>query len=163
MDYIKTGERIAFLRKQKGLTQEDLAEKLGVSPQAISKWENGHTMPETPMLPRLSRLLDSSIDGILMPMAIRNIEEIVNIDIEEARKILSKLDKETIAKALKGVSPATGEYLINIFQDEDLRNSLPGPIKISDLKNAHKEILDLLNNKNQKNGVNSSQHIHPKV
>lgn len=35
------GKRIAALRKEKGMTQEELAEKLGVSPQAISKWENG--------------------------------------------------------------------------------------------------------------------------
>ena len=36
------GKRIAMLRKEKGLTQEQLAEKVGVSAQAVSKWENNH-------------------------------------------------------------------------------------------------------------------------
>ncbi len=65
-DNIKVGKQIAFLRKEKGFTQEYLAQKLGVSPQAISKWENGHTLPETILLPTLSELLDCSIDYILL-------------------------------------------------------------------------------------------------
>ena len=68
---IGVGNHIAFLRKQNGFTQEELAEKLGISAQAISKWENGHTLPETALLPLLSRLLNSSIDSILMPNTIK--------------------------------------------------------------------------------------------
>ena len=45
-DARKTGQRIAALRKENGMTQEELAEKLDVSPQAVSKWENGNSMPE---------------------------------------------------------------------------------------------------------------------
>lgn len=43
----KVGIKIATLRKSTGLSQEKLAEMLHISPQAISKWENGHTLPET--------------------------------------------------------------------------------------------------------------------
>ena len=68
MDNLKIGKRIALLRKKNGFTQEELAEKLELSPQAISKWENGHTLPETALLPLLSKLLNSSIDSILMPI-----------------------------------------------------------------------------------------------
>lgn len=63
----KVGEQIASLRKQKGLMQEDLAERLQVTPQAISKWENGHTMPEISQLPKLAMIFDCTIDSILMP------------------------------------------------------------------------------------------------
>ncbi|WNS41999.1 helix-turn-helix transcriptional regulator [Paenibacillus sp. MMS20-IR301] len=62
-----TGKRIATLRKAKGLSQEQLAEKLEVSAQAVSKWENGKSLPETATLPRLSAALGHSIDSILLP------------------------------------------------------------------------------------------------
>ena len=42
------GKRIALLRKEKGLTQEELATHMGVSPQAVSKWENDRTSPPCP-------------------------------------------------------------------------------------------------------------------
>jgi len=67
IDNISVGNQIKFLRRQNGFTQEELAAQLGISPQAISKWENGHTLPETALLPLLAKLLNSSIDSILMP------------------------------------------------------------------------------------------------
>lgn len=66
-DITLSGEQITRFRKEKGLTQEDLAEKLQISPQAISKWENGHTMPEVKMLIQLCEILDCSADSILNP------------------------------------------------------------------------------------------------
>lgn len=61
------GRRIALLRKEKRLSQEQLAEELNVSPQAVSKWETGKSVPETASLPLLSRVLGQSIDSILLP------------------------------------------------------------------------------------------------
>ena len=59
------GKRIAALRKEKGLKQDELAEKLGVSPQAVSKWENDLTCPDISLLPALSKILGISIDELL--------------------------------------------------------------------------------------------------
>ena len=59
------GKRIALLRKEKGLTQEELASHMGVSPQAVSKWENDQTCPDISALPKLSRLLGVSVDELL--------------------------------------------------------------------------------------------------
>jgi len=70
LDNIRIGNQISLLRKQNGFTQEELAEKLEITAQAISKWENGHTLPETALLPLLSKLLHSSVDAILMPNSI---------------------------------------------------------------------------------------------
>ena len=52
-------------RKEKGLTQEDLAKKLGLTFQAVSKWETAQTLPDITLLPRLSQILDISVDKLL--------------------------------------------------------------------------------------------------
>ena len=67
IDHYKIGKRIALMRKEKGFTGERFAEALGVSPQAVSKWENGKCLPETSLLPDIAALLDTSIDSILIP------------------------------------------------------------------------------------------------
>ncbi len=59
------GKRIAALRREKGLKQEELAEKLGVSAQAVSKWENDQTCPDISLLPLLAKTLDVSVDELL--------------------------------------------------------------------------------------------------
>ena len=59
------GKRIALLRKEKGLTQEELAQHMGVSPQAVSKWENDQTCPDISALPKLARLLGVTVDELL--------------------------------------------------------------------------------------------------
>lgn len=76
IDYMKVGKQIAFLRKEKKLTGEKLAEALGVSAQAVSKWENGRCLPDTCILPELSRILNCSIDGLLMPKELIILEAI---------------------------------------------------------------------------------------
>ncbi len=60
-----TGEQIAALRKEKGITQEALAESLKVSRQSVSRWEMDAAFPETEKLIKLSRLLECSIDFLL--------------------------------------------------------------------------------------------------
>ncbi len=67
IDNYKIGNRISLLRREKGLTGEKFAELLDVSPQAVSKWENGKCLPETALLPAVSTLLGASIDSILIP------------------------------------------------------------------------------------------------
>ena len=65
MTTIKINEQIAFLRKQKGLTQEELANALGVSNQAVSKWESAQCCPDIQLLPDIAELFDVSIDELL--------------------------------------------------------------------------------------------------
>lgn len=66
-DVKKMGEQIVRLRKGNKYTQEQLAEKLKVSPQAVSKWENGNAVPEVSMLYKISRLFNCSVDKLLDP------------------------------------------------------------------------------------------------
>ena len=59
------GTRIAALRKSRGMTQEELAEKLGVSGQAVSKWENDISYPDILMLPKLAEIFGVTTDELL--------------------------------------------------------------------------------------------------
>lgn len=59
------GKRIAALRRKKGLRQDDLAQMLEVSPQAVSKWENDQSCPDISLLPKLAKVLGVSVDELL--------------------------------------------------------------------------------------------------
>lgn len=59
------GKNIAKLRKLNNLTQEQLAEKVGVSPQAVSKWENGLSCPDITLLPTIAKLFGITVDELL--------------------------------------------------------------------------------------------------
>lgn len=59
------GSRIAKFRKEKGMTQEDLASKLGVSSQAVSKWETDVSCPDISLLPLLAKQLGITTDELL--------------------------------------------------------------------------------------------------
>ena len=65
MNQQKIGRFIAELRKEKNMTQIDLANKLGITDRAISKWENGRGMPDLSLLTPLCELLDVSINELL--------------------------------------------------------------------------------------------------
>ena len=65
MDNLKIGQYIQHLRKTAGMTQKDLAEKLNISFQAVSKWENGDALPDTGILLDLCDVLDTTADKLL--------------------------------------------------------------------------------------------------
>ncbi len=77
MTTIKINEQIAFLRKQKGLTQEELANALGVTNQAVSKWESAQCCPDIQLLPDLAKIFDVSVDELLGYTPVSTAEDIV--------------------------------------------------------------------------------------
>lgn len=83
MNHKTLGEIISCLRKEKGMTQNDLAEKMSVTDKAVSKWERNLSCPDINSIPRLAEILDVSIDELLNAQK-RNaesnkIEKITNI------------------------------------------------------------------------------------
>ena len=64
MDQIKIGKFISEKRKEKGITQSELAEKLNITDRAISKWENGICMPDVGTIPELCELLNITINDL---------------------------------------------------------------------------------------------------
>ena len=62
--FMTLGEKISFLRQEKGISQEKLAELVGVSRQAVTKWENGNANPDTENLIRLAEIFGVSLDEL---------------------------------------------------------------------------------------------------
>ena len=65
LDLIKTGSFIAEMRKEKGLTQKQLADQVGVSDKAVSRWEIGKGLPDTSIMPELCKALDINVNELL--------------------------------------------------------------------------------------------------
>ena len=65
MNLEKIGSFIKDIRKEKGLTQEQLAEKLGVSQKSVSRWETGKTMPDYSLLPVICEVLEINVAELL--------------------------------------------------------------------------------------------------
>ena len=65
MNQIKIGKFIAECRKKQNLTQSQLAEKLGITDRAISKWENGRAMPDSSLMLDLCSILNISVNDLL--------------------------------------------------------------------------------------------------
>ena len=65
MDNLKIGQYIQNLRKAAGMTQKELGDKLNISFQAVSKWENGDTLPDTGILLDLCDILHTTADKLL--------------------------------------------------------------------------------------------------
>lgn len=64
-DIVEVGARIRDRRKERGLTQDELAEIIRVSPQAVSKWERGLAVPEISNLKEISRIFGVSVDYLI--------------------------------------------------------------------------------------------------
>ena len=77
-------EVIRRKRKELGLTQEQMAQRLGVSAPAVNKWENGNSYPDIMLLAPIARLLDISVDTLL---SFRG-----ELTDEEIRQIMSEAD-----------------------------------------------------------------------
>ena len=96
MNQEKIGKFIQELRKEKGLTQEELAEKLGITKNAVSKWERGISLMDLSLLKPLSEILEVSITEILSGNRIDNkslksvSEEVVKNTVEYSDKKIKK-------------------------------------------------------------------------
>ena len=62
---MQIGETIRKYRKERNMTQEEMAKRLGVTPPAVNKWENGNSYPDIMLLAPIARLLDISVDTLL--------------------------------------------------------------------------------------------------
>lgn len=89
MEQAKIGKFIANKRKEQGLTQLQLAEKLGITDRAVSKWETGKSLPDASLMPELCKLLKITINDLLCG-------EVVSVENynEKAEKALLEMVKK---------------------------------------------------------------------
>ncbi|MBQ3016271.1 MAG: helix-turn-helix transcriptional regulator [Clostridia bacterium] len=95
MNNITLGKMISSLRKKKGMTQAELAEKMGVTDKAVSKWERDLSCPDISSLPKLAEIFDISVDELMQ----------VKTGLKEKQN--SKVS-EIIDTVLKAVATAAG-------------------------------------------------------
>ena len=98
MDQIKIGKFIQERRKEKRLTQSELAEKLDVTDRAVSKWENGNCIPDASNIQELCKILNITINDLFSGCAVdmRDNEKKLEENLLEMIKIKEKRDKELL-------------------------------------------------------------------
>ena len=90
------GNMVAALRKEKGMTQLELAEKMGVTDKAVSKWERDLSFPDVSSIPKLAEILGVTVD------------ELMKVKAESKEEPLKKKIDEIVDVAFKGVALAMG-------------------------------------------------------
>lgn len=96
------GDFLYELRKEKGLTQAELAQILGVTNKAVSKWETGEAMPETSLLLPISRIFDVTVDELLSGARAQSAESTSDTSLleEEIKKHLFTRGKDDAPETL---------------------------------------------------------------
>ena len=112
MDQIKIGKFISEKRKEAKLTQSELAEKLNITDRAISKWENGKSMPDSGIIPELCKILNITITDLFSGRVVdmKNKEKIIEENILEAIK-----QKEASDKRLLDLEMVLGITVVTFF------------------------------------------------
>lgn len=90
------GMMISTLRKEKGMTQLELAEKMGVTDKAVSKWERDLSFPDINSIPKLAEIFEVSVD------------ELMQVKTETKENIGENIVDEIVDVALKGIGIAMG-------------------------------------------------------
>ena len=94
------GKRIAALRREKNLKQDDLAQMLEVSPQAVSKWENDQTCPDISLLPKMAKILGVSVDELLSGK--QGLQPVVTLVPEDQRKDIKDMMLRIVVDSADG-------------------------------------------------------------
>lgn len=142
---------LQFLRKSHHYTQEDLAQRLDISRQAVSKWETGATIPDIGLLLKISKLYDISINDILepkiQPQRITDFEQILTIPEKDLETILKQVDTNCLAIALMGTSPETNNLCAAIFPEIDFKTiqSRIGRVRIEQVEEIQNQIIFMIN------------------
>ena len=117
---VNISEKISSLRKAHNLTQEALGEAVGVSPQAVSKWEKGDSLPDISAIPDICRIFGISADALLgnegnmtSEMYVDKALEICNGGIDEKMRLLHKI----IADVGSIKNDTTKDYLVSALWD----------------------------------------------
>ena len=109
MDQVKIGRFIAECRKAKGLTQAALAEKLGITDRAVSKWETGKSLPDASIMLELCKLLEFDVNELLTGehITMENYKDKAEENLLEMRKEVEEKNRQLLAAEVWIGAPAT--------------------------------------------------------
>lgn len=110
MHIMNLSEKILALRKSRGMSQEELAEKLDVSRQSVSKWETGQAMPELDKIVAISRLFDITTDYLLKESEVEELAFKADMLEKRQEQMLIREKKKDIA--FRRILYTVGIYLI---------------------------------------------------
>ncbi|MCF7930689.1 MAG: helix-turn-helix domain-containing protein [Acholeplasmataceae bacterium] len=142
---IQIGQYIQRLRKEKGLSQKQLAEKLNISFQAVSKWETGESLPDISILLELSNVLDTTTDKILSGgyLVIRQTQFIQVDHIIEGFKALENLryyfgEKSTFyLGAIEGINQKMNIDFEQYIKNDRYKETMLAEVIIQHLMNGY--------------------------
>lgn len=104
MDQVKIGAFLKDLRKEKGITQEQLAEELGVSGRTISRWETGSNMPDISLLVEIAEFFDVSIPEIIKGERKSEDMKEETKEVAETMSDYAKAEEEHLVKSIRNLS-----------------------------------------------------------
>ncbi|EOS42874.1 MAG: helix-turn-helix domain-containing protein [Lachnospiraceae bacterium] len=142
---------LQFLRKSNNYTQNDLAKKLGISRQAVSKWETGITIPDLEVLLKISKLYGITINDILepkvQPQRIADFEQISTIPEKELKEVFGQFGTNSLVTAFMGASPETNSFCERLFPDIDFETARKniGRIRIETVEDMQNQIVAMIN------------------
>ena len=142
---------LQFLRKSHNFTQDDLAKRLDISRQAVSKWETGTAIPDLEVLLKISKLYDVTINDILEPkiqsQRITDFEQISIIPEKELKETLQQFDTDSLVTALMGASPETNSLCERMFPDIDFEMTRKniGRIRMETVEDMQNQIISMVN------------------
>ncbi len=130
MDLSKTGSLISRLRREKGLTQKEVADKLGICAKTVSKWETGHGFPDVSLISELSQIFQVDISKLIegeMPKIkpeVGNVKKTKFYVCEKCGNILTSVGNAEIVCCGRKLSPLQAkesdeEHKLNIEIIED--------------------------------------------
>ena len=142
---------LQLLRKKHNFTQDELAKRLDISRQAVSKWETGTAIPDLEVLLKISKLYGITINDILEPniptKKITDFEQLSEVPENELREILEQYDMTSLVIASMGASPEINNLLEKLFPDVDYkmeRNRI-GRVRIDEVERIQQEIVSIIN------------------
>lgn len=145
MNTYRIARYIRDLRKSAGLTQKQLAEKLNISFQAVSKWENGDTLPDTGILLELCEVLNTTTDLLLSGGAIVAKEDIIHVDdvikgfeaIEDVGRYFGE-DSTFYLGMVEGINQKMNIDLLTYLKDQRTREVMYAEVLIQSILSGKK-------------------------
>ncbi len=142
---------LQFLRKSHNYTQEDLAKKLNISRQAVSKWETGTTIPDLEVLLKISKLYNVTINDILepniQPQRVTDFEQISALPEKDLREAFKQFDADSLVTACMGASPETNSLCERLFPDIDFKSIRDriGRVRIETVEEVQSQMVSMIN------------------